>query len=306
MKVRRNLIVMAWGLFVFCEPIFAQWTVPVAVEEINTDFADEWTPYLSFDGRTLYFSRGRSPDFDYFRIYQATRVEPFGAFTKIREVSELNRSSHLISPWVSPDNLRLYYHKEGSDRWRLKVSERGSVRENWSKGVEIVELNVLGSYLQSPRLTADELTIVFSARDIVGGEGDYDMWMASRQNRNSAFSNVRNLSEINTAFSDKDAFITPDGLTIYFASMRNSKSQIFKASRERIDAAFGNIEHITVFDTRYGSSHPSISSDGMSFYFAKWIGNRPRDIYVSSYIPEPGTVLLLGFGAALLRVKKIT
>ena len=57
------------------------WGKPVAVDGVNTSYHDK-APFLSFDGLTLYFSRGDGPGWHYARIYQASRTSlsaPFGA-----------------------------------------------------------------------------------------------------------------------------------------------------------------------------------------------------------------------------------
>ncbi|MHC4693823.1 MAG: LamG domain-containing protein, partial [Planctomycetota bacterium] len=172
------------------------WTLGVPVMEVNTEYA-EWDPFLSADGLSLYYSKGKTNTFYFHRLYQATRQEPFEPFTSINEISELNYSGgHIQDPWVSPDNLRLYYMRtEPGNYWRLKFSERASVNDPWPVGVNISELNVLNQTLRSPTLTADELTIFFSSfptNPIPGGEGGDDIWMATRPDRYSPFGNITN------------------------------------------------------------------------------------------------------------------
>jgi len=269
-----------------------QWSQPVPLTEVNTDTAEEWTPFLSFDGLTLYFSRLRSSTSLYGRIFEAKREKPYGPFTSIREISELNElNTNVFIPWVSSDNLRMYYTTDpGRGKFYLKFSQRATVNDPWPKGTNISELNSLANYIHSPRLTVDELTIFFAAYNIPGGKGGYDIWMATRPDRTSPFGNVKNLGEINTATTDSCGFPSPDGLTLYFTSDRNSRFQLFKATRESRDAPFGNVEHLLLFDTPNGHSvHPCISSDGKAFYFTRSISGAPWDIWVSylSEIPPP-------------------
>jgi Tol biopolymer transport system component len=265
-----------------------EWREPVPVTEVNTDFAEEMTPFLSFDGLTLYFARVRSDTFYYGRIFDATRQESFGPFTSVSEVSgTLNSSSgHVLSPWVSPDNLRMYYYTESSSGWELKVTERATDNAPWQIGTNISELNALGNRHQTPRLTADELTIVFSSYNMPGGYGGYDIWMATRPDRYSPFGQVTNLAEINTASSDHAPFVSPDGLTLYFDSNRNGQFQLFQATRESLNEPFGNIEHLSLFDTPESSNaHPCVSSDGTAIYFIRNVEGE-NSIWVS-YRMEP-------------------
>jgi len=281
--------------------------VPAPLTQVNSDSAEEWSPFLSFDGLTLYFARVRSDTFYYGRIFEATRQQPVGPFTSVKEISgPLNSSGgHNLLPWVSPDNLRMYYHNESGGRFALMLSERTSVAEPWPQGTSILELNGLGGQIQAPKLTPDELTIFFNAYEVPGGKGAYDLWMASRDDRNSPFGQVRNLSELNTTTSEWAPSVTPDGLTLYFASNRNGSSQLFTATRTSLDGTFGPAEHLAFLDTPgWQNNHPYLSSDGTAFYFVRQLGDdrTTQDIYVS-YIPEPATLLLVGLGMVMLRRK---
>ena len=268
---------------VLCSLAMAEWTEPVPVTEVNTEY-QEWTPFLSFDGLSLYFARVRTDISFYGRIYEATREVPYGPFTSVSEVLS-SSNQHVLAPWVSPDNLRMYYHAEipSQYKWPLKVSERASVNDPWPQGTDISELNQLGMFLQTPTLTADELIIFFASPDIPG-EGGYDLWMASRPDRNSPFDEVTNLTEINTSDNEGCPSVSPDGLTLLFHSDRNGSYQIFRATRQSLTEPFGNIEHLLVCDTPDGLSvHPGMSSDGSALHFMSQLGDdrSTRDIYVS-------------------------
>lgn len=269
-------------VLVLCVLSLAEWTEPVPVTEVNTEY-EEMPPFLSFDGLSLYFSRVRTDTFYYARLFEATREVPYGPFTSIYEVLSPSYQ-HVFAPWVSPDNLRMYYfaQKESPILWQLKVSGRASVNDPWPLGADISEINQLGR-VHAPTLTADELIIFFDS-PYIPGEGGYDLWMASRPDRNSPFGAVTNLAEINTADSEGGPYVTPDGLTLLFHSDRNGSFQIFRATRQSLTEPFGNVEHLSLFDTPQGlSCHPSMSSDGSALYFVKQLGGESsmRDIYVS-------------------------
>jgi hypothetical protein len=173
METRRSLLLVAAVVFVLGGAGLAQWTEPVPVDEVNTN-KGEWNPFLSYDGLTLYFARGVMGGLS-FRIYGATRDEPFGPFTSVTKISSLTASGDVWGPWVSPDNLRMYYADESSGRYRLKVSKRASIDARWPNGTGIVELNALGYNLAKPSLTPDELTIFFGAYGMPGGQGGLDI-----------------------------------------------------------------------------------------------------------------------------------
>lgn len=283
---RRGIILLILILAFFTVPAFSQWTEPVPVTVANDSFGEDWSPFLSFDGLTLYFSRVISTSSYTGKIYIASREKAVGPFTSVKMLAgALNNSpGHQLCPWISCDNLRMYYHNESNGRYRLMLSERASINNSWPAGVSIEELNTLGDKLQAPSLTQDELVVVFDAYNLPGGKGGYDVWMATRTNRHSPFTQYRNLSEINSAFDENRTSISPDGLEIYFDSKRNGKPQIFRATRKSLDEPFSNAEQFSKFDVPGSiSSQAVISYNGRELYFRRELdSNRStRDIYVS-------------------------
>jgi opacity protein-like surface antigen len=287
----RNLIMCAAAVLaaVLTSSVFAaEWTTPVPVTAgINTQF-DESTPYLSYDGKSLYFSRGYTDNDFYFHIYEAKRSQPSGPFTSVSEV--YTSSYHTCGPWVSPDNLRMYYWHELPNTWQIEVSRRASVNDPWSQGTVV---SGLPGNAVAPSLSADELTMVFNNPNV----GGWDMYIATRQNINSAFGNIRSLTELNTAGFDGKPFLSPDALSIYWSTL----GEIFQATRSSVNDPFGNAQILSALDMPGRSNaHPAISSDGKEIYFvSNLLGDANADIYVSYLVPEPATLLLLGLGAAI-------
>jgi len=241
--IQKALITIVLMLLTLCGFAVAEWSEPVLLTEVNTESAEEWAPFLSFDGLTLYFSRVRSDSFYYGQIFEATREEPFGLFTSVREIpGDLNLSpGHDLCPWVSPDNLRMYYHYEYQGIFSLRYSERTSVDDPWREGINISELNMLGEQLRAPKLTPDELNIFFDAYELIDGQGGYDIWMATRPDRYSLFTDVINLNELNTISHELGPSISSDGLKLFFHSNRNGPYQIFQATRQSLAEPFMEI-----------------------------------------------------------------
>jgi hypothetical protein len=267
-------------------PTEGRWTEPVALVEVNTATAEEWSPTLSPDGLTFYFGRVNDRESSWGRIFQATRPSPFSHFTSISELpGPLNDvEGHVHGQWVSPDELRLYYTWQPNGVFRLQVSERRSVGDPWPVGRDIPELNLLGDRLVAPRLTPDELTIVFSGPQAEGHTGNYDLWMATRSDRSMPFDRPFNLESLNSPFNDIHGFITVDGLELYLASDRNGRFQLFKAARQDANSPFGEPVLMSLFDTPDDNCRfPCLSADGTQFYFMRdAVSDRStRDIYVS-------------------------
>ena len=296
-RANSGLVIIAMlGLWALCGSAWAEWTEPVPVGEINAEDLREWMPFLSYDGLSLYYAQGRGSSGRHLRIYRATRNEPFGPFTSITEV--LRSNDDVYGAWVSLDGLRVYYTGEIGGIG-VRMSERTSIDLPWSWGPGISELNSLGTIFGAS-LTSDELTIVISSSNIPGGLGGRDIWMATRSDRNVPFSNVTNLSEINSSANDGAASISFDGLTIYFSSNRNGTGQLFTASRSYVDEPFGPPEHLPEFDTSGGSSsQPNVSADGSTLYFIRAYATERTDIWVSYLIQDPYELAIINIEDAI-------
>jgi hypothetical protein len=279
------------GMFLVAQSGAADvWTTPIPLLEVNSS-AEEWSPFLSHNGLTLYFARVRSCVCYYGRIWEAIRDTPSGPFNVVQEVpGELNAvNGHVVCGWISPDSLRMYYHTEINGVFALQVSERCSVYDAWPAGIPLPGLEGLGRRLQMPRLTRDEKTVIFDASDLSGGQGGYDLWMATRPHLYAPFENVANVQELNTPASELPGSISSDGLTLYFSSNRDGNQALFRATRETPTSPFGPPVHLSFFDVPDGfSMHPGLANDGSALYFMAQQGSDPttRDIWVS-YAPGP-------------------
>ena len=277
-------VIVTVVLGIVAAPTFGQWSTPVPVPEVNTEF-NEKTFFLSSDSKTLYFARQDTDTYHQSRLFAATRPGTDGPFTEVTQLGDFG-PGHVESPWVSPDNLRLYYYRaEAGNNWRVKMSERASVYDPWLPGSNITELNNFGDIARLT-LTADELTIVFNLLE-TPTHWYKNLWMATRPDRQSPFGNFTQLTSVNAPGDDTTPYLSPDGLTLYFSSTRNTGAyQIFRAQRSSLTEPFGSPVHLSFFDTPVGSSaYPALSSDGSTMFFGRWLSGETTDIYVSYFTP---------------------
>ena len=298
-KMRRLItICAATVLFYSGYAMAGTWTTPQPVGGVVNTSADDFKPFLSSDGLTLYFNRVNDSNPNHHSMYQASRSTPSGPFTSLKEITSIGTNGPY-DPWTSTDNLRMYYGDLG---WTLKMSQRDSIADDWQMGTGINELNILG-HIASPALTADELIMVFVGGDPTGDAHGADLYMANRPDRDSPFGNVVALTNVNTEFGELEPDISPDGLNLYFSFSCNGNPGIYQSTRDSVGDPFGASKPLSIFDASNYAS-PSMSSDGTAFYCTRWSTSGGHDIYVSYNVPEPATLLLFGLGAVMLIRKR--
>ena len=101
----------------------------------------------------------------------------------------------------------------------------------WSMPALVTEL--VSGAADDPSLTADQLQIFFASTRS-GGLGSEDIWVATRSDITQPFSTPANVTAVNSSEFDTTPKITPDGLTLYFASQRPGglgDSDIWRSTR---------------------------------------------------------------------------
>jgi hypothetical protein len=259
-----------------------KWSEPVNHTELNDPVDNRFamSPCLSRDGLTIYYRRDLTGVGQLF--HAAHRDIPSGPFTSEEVFEELYQGTVVGSPWISSDELRLYYwshYNSGSD-WVLKQAARTSKNDPW-----VIQLTFTGihinDYIDSePSLTKNELTLYWQSNR-PGGYGVYSIWEATRNSIDEPFdpATVRVINELNTNYEDGNTnspCILPDGLTIYFGSNRmvdgQASGDIYKATRNSLDESFGNIEMVGVSDPTVGDYGPYVTPDESEIYYQSGLG----------------------------------
>jgi hypothetical protein len=151
----------------------AAFSEPTPLNTISTA-DDEMHPWLSPNGRDLYFSRKTKEGW---RVYVASRKMATGAagFGKPKLLEELPPDFHHAT--LSPDGRTMYLQGPlAKDRWGLYRSVH-SVK-GWSKPEPLADLNDADGPTgdRSPCLSRDGLLLYFSS-DRPGGKGGLDLYV---------------------------------------------------------------------------------------------------------------------------------
>jgi hypothetical protein len=181
----------------------------------------EGTPELSSDELSLYFFSQRFGGAGDRDIYVATRTSTAVQFNMVSVLATINSSRRDDRPWVSPDELTIYFSSQRAsltdDLWRATRNARSDA---FGAAVAVTELNSSGNDA-GIFLTPDGLVALF-ASDRSGGLGGVDIYRSVRADVSSPFSTPKLVSEVSSTADDIDPQLTADGQELFFASNRNS------------------------------------------------------------------------------------
>lgn len=149
--------------------VFAE---PTPVQATNSD-ADEMNPWLSADGKELYFSRKTKEGW---RVYVSKRAKTTGAqgFNEPMLINELPPDFHHVT--LTRDGKTMYLQGP-LDAGRTGLFVATKTAKGWSKPEALTMLNHPQAPKgdRSPSLSADGRFLYFSS-DRPGGKGGFDIW----------------------------------------------------------------------------------------------------------------------------------
>jgi len=172
------------------------------------------------------------------------------------------------APTFSADGLTMYlsYTASGS-------LEQIAVTKRTTRGDTFALPSLLPSPVNSsgegtPELSADELSLYFFSQRF-GGAGDRDIYVATRTSKTAQFNALSPLTSINSPRRDDRPWVSPDELTIYFASQRASLTDdLWRATRNARSDAFGTPVAVTELNSSGNDAGIFLTPDGLVALFA--------------------------------------
>lgn len=162
----------------------------------------------------------------------------------------INSKQSDTNPFLSADGLTLLFASSrpqgqgGFDLWwcrRSSVNEAFQPAENLPRVVNSFALD------DSPCLSSDGLQLVFASTR-PDTEGDYDLYLSRRSDRDSKWSPPDKLKPpVNSKDREDSPSFSPDGLTLYYASNRPSgqgATDIWSVRRDSLTASFREPENL--------------------------------------------------------------
>lgn len=228
-------------------------------------------PAPSADGSTLYFSAVDGTE----DIFFATRAGAVNRFSAAALVPGVNRvDSEEGTPFISADDRSLYFFSTRADAGAagerdLWLAARSGSGEAFAAPVPVPGVNSDGLE-HLPRLTADGLTLMFvSAR--TSPNAFSNIWQVRRASPTGPWGEPSELPGVNTNAREEGFWLSPDGLTVFFASNRASAvddMDIFVATRSDGDGAFGLASGLDAVNTAGIEIDPALTTDGFELFFA--------------------------------------
>lgn len=125
----------------------------------------------------------------------------------------------------------------------------------WGSVTALGELNTTDDE-SDPELRGDGLEIVFHS--LRPGQGNYDLYHATRSTTSAAFDTVAPLTTLNTTGADQGPGLSGDGLTLLFSD----GADIVYATRPSLTSAFGTRQALPALSSTDIDTAPEISADG--------------------------------------------
>jgi len=186
-------------------------------------------------------------------------------------------------PSISSDGLSIHFLSNRGDGFGsgdLWVATRSSIDAEWNNAVNMGAAINSSHGEASPNISHDGLTLLF-ASDRPGGYGSYDIYMSTRASKDSAWSNAVNLGpQINGPQLDVAPWLSPDGLMLFFHSMRlggYGTYDLYYSRWNSLDSEWSAPVNIgPPVNSVYSELGPSVSGDGRCLYFSGHFSNPPR------------------------------
>ena len=205
------------------ETTYDPWGPPVNVGPPVNSSADEFHPWISADGLSLYSCSDRPGGYGGWDIWVATRTtdsDPWS--TPVNLGPKINTANHEADMCISSDGLEFYFaaynRLGGCGHFDIWLATRPTKEDPWAEPVNLGTLINTSTSDGGPCLCPDGLTLFFRSR---WPHGDADLYVTTRATTSDPWGSPVNLGpKVNTRFEEHWPCVSPDGLTLYFASDR--------------------------------------------------------------------------------------
>jgi hypothetical protein len=237
-------------------------------------------PTLTGDLREIFFTTERgSGNGDVWFATRAAAADPFGA---PQPVAGVNTPGFETSAAISSDGLTLWFGSDragGAGAVDVWVAQRPSRDAAWSTPVNVVALSSPFDDIPRPPGQHGLVMPMASARPAPGNpHGEYQTYLAPRGAPGAPFGAPAPIPELDYANrSTVDAFLTDDGLILFFSSAvaaadagtdgGPASSDLYVAWRRSTSEPFSVTQPLDDLNTPASERDPWLSPDGRTLYF---------------------------------------
>lgn len=261
-----------------CNPS-APFGAPVEMTDLNSGYSDEGAT-LSPDELTVYFDSSRPGGLGGYDLYVATRAQRTDPFSAPALLAGVNTSANERNPTVTADGLTLYASNGGGSMFDTLFATRTSATSSFGSLAAVTGLGGSGSNAASVVLPDGSALYLTSGRS-----GTYQMYRTVPAGSAGAME-VPTLvtgADLSGSNNNVDPVVTPDELTLYFASFPTSGSEnIYVASRTSAAVGFSAPVELPSLTVSTGIDVPTwVSADNCVLYFTAGPAGHYR-LYVAS------------------------
>lgn len=245
------------------------------VANVNSPDLDR-DPFVTADGKTLYFMSAREGGQGGQDIWRATRESRDAPFSAPVNVTELNSSVDDTRVSLTEDQLTAVLASARESGFDVFQSERASIGEAFSTPTRL-GLVTTSADDHDPAISLDGLRLYLSS-DLPDGPGNRDIVLSARGSLTAPFPPAESLANVNTGDLEADPAVTADELVIMFTK----NNDIHYATRASVQEDFSTPMPLTGLNTGASAEDdPFVTADGCELFFASdrqgGVGN--RDIY---------------------------
>jgi hypothetical protein len=238
--------------------VLGPWQTPVPIASVNTSY-DDRTPWLSADGKTLYFASNRPLGKGSYDVWRAQRGLATDPFEPAENMAMLNSTASEERPFVAASHSRVWFSRTvgGAGMEIFQASGSGGV---WSTATVVAELSSTAND-GTPMVTANGTTMyMFSRR---GANGDADVYVVAWSSADTAWltPTTDKLGNVNTSALELYPHLSTDGLRLYLTSNRDGTYGVYVAKRGGVTDDFGIPQPIAELNTEPTEGGIWISED---------------------------------------------
>jgi hypothetical protein len=200
----------------------AAFGTPTMVAELSSG-STETTPEITLDGTMIYFASDRPGGSGNTDLYFSVRSGMiWGAPERIPELS-----SAAADTAGNATDTDIYFDSTRNGGFDVFHATRSGVGQAWSS-IELVNVSSPNALDGSAFATGDGLALYFDS----DRTGIVDLFVATRSTTAEPFGAPMPIAEINeVASAENDAWVSPDGRHLFFASDRDGSLRIYEATR---------------------------------------------------------------------------